>query len=329
MPKDKDDDKDKIAEFTRIYRINRILNERGSIHRSELAKELGVSTRTVTNYINTMATMGAEIESSKSGYRYANPFTLKPIDEYILLFYSFMKNFVNTHNYVPPYISRLIMDRINFVINDLDFIKISDKIQYDFQQYEEIDETTFKKIIESFITKMKIKIDYVTGEGVSVTRVIEPLKLLNYSGSWYLAAQLGDYDTPALYNVSRINHITVTRDGYRETISVEDVNNSLNDVFGIYKINTGHNKIQNATIRFYNSAYYITKNQFFHKDQVKKILKDENNNEFVEFSFPVRNFSEILGKVLQYHVNAEAVAPEEFRKLWINSIKMMYEKFVK
>jgi hypothetical protein len=44
---------------------------------------------------------------------------------------------------------------------------------------------------------------------------------------------------------------------------------------------------------------------------------------YVEFSVPVSQWNEILGRFLRFGSNGEAVAPPEFRELWKEEIRRM------
>jgi len=316
-----------LAEFVKIYKINRILNERGQVHRDELARILEVTPRTISNYINIMRDLGANIDHSKNGYRYATPFTFDNFDQNVLLFYSFINNFVKTKLYVPQFISKLIMDQIHWVIADQDYLNIANKVHYELPQHEEVNDKIFGVISDCLMNKFKIKIHYLNATGNEIDGIIEPLKLINYSGSWYIFAIFGNYKSPRLYNIGRVTKAERTKMRCDENIPPDQIDMQLNASFGIYKSASNSGNIKDVTIRFYGPAYYITKNQIFHKKQSKSIRTDETRGEFVEFKFPVSSYDEILGKVFQYHINAEVVAPADFREMWQNAIKGMFEKY--
>ncbi len=311
------------------YIVNRI-NEVGKVSKKDIAKEFNVSIRTVTEDIARLRDMGALIDPSKQDkgyYIFTKPFNYYDFsDERLLVNYSLINNLMNSSLFIP-YISKSLLKEIKDVLSK-DYSDMAGKFCYQMSSYEDIRQDYFRKIIESFKRKRKLLIDYIDLNGDKTTsRIIEPFKIINYFGCWYLVAYCYIRMDIRNFRISRIQSINVTDNIFETPVSEEFVDNSIKAGFGIY---IGHDdEVFPVKIRFYNQAYYSVQNQIFHKDQKLTKGKDEKFGVFIDVELNVICYDEIIMKILQYGENAEALYPEDFRERWKMTIQTMYERFVK
>lgn len=313
--------------FPALYEINKIIIERNCVSRDYLAEYFGVSKRTITNYINVLISFGAPIKSSKKGYEYEIPFTIEPLNYEVMIFYSFLKNILKTSVYIPEFVSDLLLDHFNSFFSKEDFLNISDFIEYDFKMFNIIKNNFFQKILHSLVIKKKIKIDYLHGNGEREKVIIQTIKLYNYSGIWYIIAYREDMII-RLYNLSRISGLEITDKTFEKELESREIDDILDNSFGVYKSNCKGNEEKKVGIRFYDIAYNMNKDVVFYENQIRVFGKDNNRGEFVEFHFVVRNYTEVLGLVMQYSSNAEVLFPDEFRNLWLDRIREMAELYL-
>ena len=66
-----------------------------------------------------------------------------------------------------------------------------------------------------------------------------------------------------------------------------------------------------------------------HKKQNTIFGTDEKKGEYIEIELPIYTHYDLLKKVLQFGKNTEIIEPEDIRKIWIDSIKEMYEMYIK
>ena len=154
-------------------------------------------------------------------------------------------------------------------------------------------------IIESIVKKYQLEISYQSLQLEKTTRVIEPLKLINYQGRWYLHAWCSLRKAFRIFHLARILQAHLGDKGtLRDVVIPEELNHS----FGIFK----GSPLYHAKILFTGYAGNLIKNQFWHKDQ--KIQKRE---EGIILKLPVRDDREIMMKILQYGSHAQVISPPE------------------
>lgn len=318
-----------MSNFARIIFIDKHIRESGLVSTSQVVEEFEVSARMVRKDIEFMKDqLDAPLHYSKEkgGYIYQSAFTLLQLaNEKILLTFSFVKSIIRMINYVP-YVSDEIIGKLSGYLSE-PYRKLSDKILYELSGYEIINKDFFNCIIQSLLTKKKCEIVYKGFNKEETRRVIEPLKLINYSGDWYLAAFCYKAGGLRLFKLSRIGDSLLSEQGFEQEITNETIDAYLSKGFGIFAGAPGSGELKRVRIRFYNAAYIVMKSKSLHKDEKVITGDDEERGEFIEFDIPVASYNEIVGKVLQYGENAEVVGPDDFKEIWKESIKKMYSRY--
>ena len=87
--------------------------------------------------------------------------------------------------------------------------------------------------------------------------------------------------------------------------------------YGIFK----GKEVSSAKIRFYDAAARIVESQVWHNDQ--KFRWIDKDKTVAELTFPVANFTEVLGKTLSFGCLAEPVRPKKFVEMWKEEIKKL------
>ncbi len=318
-----------MVEIDKICFIDNKIRHYGKVTTKEVMNEFEISMRTVRNYIDYLKEfIGAPIIYSheKKGYVYESPFEFFIyMDEKLLMTYSFLRGIIKSFNYIP-FVSKEIEDGFKKFISrgNLD---ISNKIEYELSQFEKTNEQCMRSVFESFRSSHKITITYTNQEDKTKEFTIEPIKLVNYQGNWFLIAHLSYLATPTIFNFSRISHIELTEIQFENKISGDYLKEYLDNNFGIFKNSYSGGDSKNVTIRFYNTAKVITRNQIFHVKQIIESGTHPDKGEYIQFTIPVKHYDEILGKVLQFGSDGEIVSPPDFKELWIEKIKKMYHEF--
>ena len=252
-------EKEKYSLIRRIYFIHRQINDYGKVSKKEVSEKFGVSIRTVTSDIATMRDdFNAKIIPSKEFkgyYVYDKPFHLFDdfTDEKMVISYSFIKSIIESSAFIP-YVSNLILKDVQSILPN-EYINLSEKIVYELSQYEQIDERNFRKIIDSFIQKKKIKIEYLLLDGsISKGAVIEPLKLINFSGKWHLVSYCYWAEEIRNYRLAGIKLIENTDENFENPVNEKELDNIIKQNYGIY-IAQDEGDFTFAKVRFYNDAY--------------------------------------------------------------------------
>lgn len=315
----------KMSRMERIFFIDKMIHDYKKVTTQDVVEEFEVSARMVRNDIMYMKDrLLAPIVYSKDlkGYYYDSPFTILSFaDDKMLLTYSFLRSITQTINYIP-YISDDIIDAFSQFLSE-PYRKLSGKIIYELSQYETINGHIFNIIIKSFMDKKKCLIRYANIKNIKSERVIEPLTMINYEGSWHLIAYCYKAESVREFKFTRMQHVELIDKDFEQSISEQTLKKYLDTGFGIFLNTGGSESLKEVCIRYYGKAFMIMKDQTVHRDQKKVFGADHERGDYVEFAFPVIAFDEILTKVLKYGPNAEVMYPEDFRTMWLDQIKAM------
>lgn len=177
-------------------------------------------------------------------------------------------------------------------------------IHCEWVEVETIEPTIFDAIIEATVHHKVLQIRYRSALGQNSERALEPLRLVNYQGRWYLLAFCRLRGNIRMFHIARISAAVVGRDGFSRHCH-DNYNAYLNSAFGIFKGKV----LFHATILFTSTAAELVQNQRWHRDQVI-----ETTNEGVVMHLPVNDDRELIMKILQYGSMARVIAPDQLRR---------------
>jgi len=317
------------SQLARIFFIDHRIRTRKKVTIKEIVDEHEVSEITAKRDIEAMRDrLNAPIvyDRKLKGYTYKQEFKLLNFaGEQLFLFYVLAKGITKNPNYLPltaEYSRNIIISKIDEILPD-QYLSISDRFIYWNSDYEKIDFNLLNKIITGLSEKKKLLIYYFTKNKDLSKRYIEPLKVICYGTKWYLAAYCYLREEIRLFSISRIDRMEVTDKPFEKHISDKEVDNILNQSFGIAK----SKDIKLAKIKFYETSSYYVKNLIWHNNQKTKEYLEEKGK-ITEFTIPYSMPEELVGKVLKYGPDAEILEPKELRDYWLNIIKKTNKKYV-
>ncbi len=175
-----------------------------------------------------------------------------------------------------------------------------------------------RTIIEAFHCQHQLKIIYCKLDGQLSTRIIDPLRIINYQSRWYLLAYCRLREKLRTFLVARIKkaEVLTCKSKSPQELNI-DPETFLDLAFGIFK---GEKTIQ-VKILFTGQAANIIKEQKWHKDQ-ELDLTDEG----VIMRLPVADFTELKMKVLQFGAEARVLEPPSLKQELAQEIRKMYEQ---
>ncbi len=319
-----------MSRTDRIYAIDDFIKRFGKVTKSRLVDYLEVSRETIKKdiaYMRDMLQAPIKYDPVVGGYIYTEPFEyLSFASEETILFYVFVealademhRSGINTIPVVP----KDLLKTLSRNIRDEYFLLLS-QIEYHSSAIEQTDTAVLLRIVRAMRCKNKISIHYVNANGEKSERELEPYKLINYLGNWYLVAYCHIRESLATFLVARIQQVTILDAEFDSRTDVKDVEAFISGSAGMYK--SEHPK--RATVRFYEPALHKVKRQIWHKDQ-QIDYGEVDGKKYVEFTVPVGwSYEEILGKVLAYAPDSEVIAPLEFRAQWKHVIAELYERY--
>ena len=186
-------------------------------------------------------------------------------------------------------------------------------------EVESIDTKVFSAIIEAVVNRKAIHVSYA-GAGASGAvskRCVEPQRLCNYQGRWYLLAFCRMRQELRMFHVARITTATLTN----EAISViEDLDkNYLLPSFGIFK----GEATENAVIHFTGTAADLIRHQHWHDSQ-----QIENIEGGISLQLPISDYREITMKILQYGPMAKVISPTMLKEKVAGEIAAMSKLYL-
>lgn len=321
-----------MSNLERVVYINHAIKTKGFVTRKEVSDRFEVHIDTIKRdieYMRDFLSAPIKYRQSVGGYVYETPFDmLFDSLEDAVLYYIFVKRLsdsfkLNGLSYIPV-ISQDILANIATYI-PANFDEIMDNITYDSSDVDCMDLKDFRNILESFMMKRCVEISYINADGEESTRVVEPLKLMNYLGKWYVIAFCRKKNALRVFLISRFTSSRLTESAFEYPVTQKELDEYIDGSFGMFK--SVHSSL--AVIRVFEPAYYYVRNQKWHKDQqVNDCVID--GKKCLEITLPVGDRDkEILARVLSYSPDSEIVSPPALREKWLERIRTLYKKFCK
>ena len=206
-----------------------------------------------------------------------------------------------------------------------DYRPVSERISYELSLAEPLSMEEFTTVCQAMLLGHRLDLVYVNAKAERSERSVEPERLINYSGRWYLVAW--DLLRGALrtFHLSRVEKLSLSKERIvspptpgRDEASVEAY---LASGFGIFK---GAATVE-AKVRIKGPAAALVARQSWHPKQRVERGIDTDGEPHTDITLPVADWTELLGRVLSFGSAAEAIAPPEFRKAWREEIRKMGE----
>lgn len=308
-----------MSQTERINYIGRTCVERGGVSLREIAEEFGVTERTAGRDIEYMRNrMDAPIEFNRKNHRYE---LVKPwgdytnIEERMIILSAYMNSLLDT----IPLGSTMNSDLKNTISQGLSLKgrRVLENVEYRAQSIDLPDYSIFKQVTEAISRNCALRISYSNiKDEHSEDRIIEPLRLINYSSTWYIVAY--DHKSKELrsFHLSRIQSIELEKKIDIRSIPANDMNAFLHNSFGIFL----GKENQLCTIRFSGIAAKVVSTQIWHRDQ--KMVKNEDGT--IDLTVPARNFDELINRVLSFRGDGKPLSPERFVLEYNEVVNKMY-----
>ena len=257
----------------------------------------------------------------------------------MLIFYSFIKSMIESDVYLPPLNGSKETDYQNILRKlekNLDYsqLKLSKNIDYKVNEHFKNNlrinfSNHINTIMDSFKAKRKIKFIYRPKNKVEneKTRIVQPVKLLHYTGKWYLIAYCTVGKGLRTFNLSYIMHsIKLPKDdNFIDSDLIPEP--KYNESFGILI----SEETETAVIRFYGDVAERMQEVIWQKGQITTSGDCSNRGVYTQFEFasPKSNLDELVGQVLRFGYSAEIIGFKKLREKWIGYIREMNKKYVK
>jgi len=295
----------------RIYSFHSHIRSGRFPNANDLAEEFEVSPATAHRdiaYLRDRLLAPIKFDQRKNGYFYETQDFRLPFEDSprIILFLGMLSSMAaETGLETLPELKKLQnkLSRMALIRRE----HLEDLIHCEWVEVQPVDKRVFDTVISGLIEGRQLAIHYSKQHDDSGSeRCIDPLKLINYQGRWYLLAWCGLRREKRIFHLSRISRIRVTNQAVQHTLDPSDT--YLTEVFGIFKGTVRFT----ATIALTGRAAETVREQHWHPDQ-----QIEATTTGILLRLPVADDRELIMKVLQFGDEAEVIAPETLR----NTIK--------
>jgi len=306
----------------RIYSFHSRIRSGRFPNANDLAEEFEVSPATAHRdiaYLRDRLLAPIKFDQRKNGYFYETEDFRLPFEDSprIILFLGMLSSMASeTGLETLPELKKLQKKLSSMVLIRREHIE--DLIHCEWVEVQPVDNTVFDAVISGLLEGMQLEIEYSKqSDQPGTQRCIDPLKLINYQGRWYLLAWCGLRREKRIFHLSRISKILATNQPIAHTLDADDT--YLTKVFGIFK-----GKIRfTATIALTGRAAEIVRQQHWHPDQ--QIEATANG---ILLRLPVADDRELIMKVLQFGEEAQVLAPETLRTKIKEKIACMAQHYM-
>lgn len=195
--------------------------------------------------------------------------------------------------------------------------QLMDNVLCQWIEVETLAPSIFETIIEAVLKDRLLKIEYRSAAARNSSRTLEPQRLINYQGRWYLLAYCQLRKDHRLFHMARIKQaISSKKRTGPPHLAAESF---LADAFGIFVGEVRYH----AKIAFTGTAAELVRRQYWHEKQIV-----EEHEAGITLSLPVNDDREIIMKILQYGAMARVLAPQSLRNRVTEEISKMSASYL-
>jgi len=182
--------------------------------------------------------------------------------------------------------------------------EIKERVSVKNVEYYKVDETVFHKVVDSLFLNEPLKISYHTPHKDETTdRVIQPLHLLCYMGSWHLIAFCSLKGDLRDFALSRIRTIESPPQVVKLPKRLPSIKDYISKNFGLM---SGGESIEVCLKFVPEVSHWISEQIWFSGQEVSA-----NEDGSVCLKFPVADFREVRREILKYGASVEVLSPPE------------------
>ncbi|HIU73851.1 MAG TPA: WYL domain-containing protein [Candidatus Aphodousia faecipullorum] len=171
---------------------------------------------------------------------------------------------------------------------------------------------SFEVLGQALVHRNRLRIVYHSDEKNEETeRIISPMRLCYYKGSWYLDAWCHKRDALRTFNVENIVHAELLQTSVKP-VPMKVLRSQLDAFYGFYRADD----ISYARIRFVGQAAKRASKRIWHPDQFEQWI-----NQIYELTIPCSPESpELVSEILSYGPQAKVIEPVELRNAILKAL---------
>lgn len=310
-----------MSQIERIFYINRKILEDGKVTTSQITEKFEISKRQVMrdfDYLRDTLQAPLSYEIKEKGYVYTTEFSMMSnSNERMLVLNAMFKSLAESQGAMSV-VTDMVSEGLDSGLEQ-GYRSLASKIVFITPVQDWPDYAVFNKICSAMKSEDRMSMCYRNAKGERSTRHIEPLRLVNYSGRWYLLSFDRQNKELRTFHLSRIERIEqIQGDRFTSSFSEEELETFIHGGYGIFM----GNKVISVTFRVYGWASNTLSTQTWHKDQVVERV-DVDGQQALQVTVPVANMQEILSKILSFGPSALPLSPPQFVQMWKQAVQEM------
>ncbi len=313
-----------MSQIERIFYINRKILEDGKVSTAQVVSAFEISKRQVMrdmDYLRDTLQAPLAYDAKEKGYVYTADFSMMSnSNERMLVLNAIFKSLAESQGALSV-ITDMVSDGLDSGLEE-GYKSLSDKIVFITPVQDWPDYAVFNKICSAMKGGFRMTLGYRNAKGERSTRHIEPLRLVNYSGRWYLLSYDRQNKELRTFHLSRIEKIEqIEGDLFQSRYSEQELDAFIHGGFGIFM---GRQSIP-VTFCVFGWASNALATQTWHKDQkIRPVIRDGKKG--LEVTVPVANLQEILSQILSFGAAAKPIGPPQFVQAWKDAVMAMAQE---
>ncbi len=303
----------------RLYRIDQLINDRGTVAFADLMRELEVSRATLKRDLSQLRDRlnapiifdrdagGYRYEKNAVGPRFQMPGLWFAADEILaLMTMHHMLEALDAGGLLGPHIKPL-MERLTKALgsDEAPAREVLKRVKLLPSQQRRVALKWFELVGKALMTRRRLEIVYFTRyRNERSTREVSPQRLVHYRGNWYLDALCHRSEAVRMFSLDSIESARLL-DAQARDVALRQVDEETAGGYGIYRGST----LQWATLVFSPEAARWVRAEVWHERQKGRELSDGR----YELRVPYADPRELEMDVLRHGENVEVLAPAVLR----------------
>jgi len=287
---------DRVFYFHELVRKDHFPNE------ATIQTTFGVSESTAKKdiaYLRDRLLAPLTFNEEAGGYQYTSMFRL-PFESHprFIFFMSLVHQMIRDSGLEQLPEIEIVMDKIQSLVPE-SYRNVLNAIRTESVEVEYVDPDILNQIIEALHLNQSVDFAYYSLKKERSERRVDPWRLFNYQGKWYLIGYCHQRKEKRSFHCGRMRKLKPSG----QTRSVQPPSNldSLEQGFGVFK----GEKTFEVKVKFSGEAATIVKYQVWHGEQMIESVPGG-----ILLTLPVADEREIMMKIMQYGSLAEVLEPQ-------------------
>ncbi|MEF9996168.1 MAG: WYL domain-containing protein [Burkholderiaceae bacterium] len=311
-----------MSQNERLYRIDQLISDRGTISFVDLQEALEISRATLKRdlrYLRERLNAPIVFDREAGGYRfdqaiprvgprYRLPGLWFSADEiHALMTTHQLLDSLDEGGLIGPHIKPL-MARLSGLLDagETPAREVMRRVKLLAAQKRRVAPKCFELVGSALVKRRRLSIDYFTrSRNQRGVREVSPLRLVYWRHNWYLDAWCHTSEALRVFSLDAIERAELLEKAARN-VALAEVDAQLGSGYGIYR----GGRTQWATLRFTPEAARWVRAEVWHEEQQGRDLADGG----WELKVPFTQSPELAMDILRHGENVEVIAPAALRR---------------